>query len=374
MLSYYADTSYLWQLLDWPHWRFDAVALAGPLGQVHHAQGHLQGRLAELGMAEREQATLQVLTQEVIKTSEIEGERLSLAAVRSSLARRLGVDIGALAPADRHVDGVVDMVLDATRRFDGLLTPERLFGWHAALFPTGYSGMSRIRTGAWRDDATGPMQVVSGPMGREKVHYQAPPSQRLDEETGSFLQWFNADETGDGLVKAGLAHLWLVTLHPFDDGNGRISRAVGDMALARAEGTHQRFYSLSAQIQRERKDYYDQLESTQKGSLDVTPWLTWFLGCLLRAVEGADGTLADVLQKARFWQRWAGTPMNERQIKLIKRLLDGFEGKLTTAKCAVITKCSTDTALRDINELLAHGVLRKLEGGGRSTGYELILR
>lgn len=362
---------YIWQQPDWPHWRFDAAALAEPLAQVHRAQGHLLGRMAELGLAQREQATLQVLTQEVIKTSEIEGEQLNLEAVRSSIARRLGVDIGALVPADRHVDGVVDMVLDATGRFDRSLTPARLFGWHAALFPTGYSGTARIRVGAWRDDSTGPMQVVSGLIGRQKVHYEAPPAHTLTAHTDTFLQWFNADAKGDALIKAGLAHLWLVTLHPFDDGNGRISRAVGDMALARAEGTKERFYSLSAQIQRERKDYYDQLEATQKSTLDVTSWLAWFLGCLLRAVQGADETLAAVLGKAQFWQRCAGTSMNERQIKLINRLLDGFEGKLTTAKWAAIAKCSTDTALRDISELLARGVLRRLEGGGRSTGYEL---
>ena len=365
------DLLYIWQQPDWPHWRFDAAALAEPLARAHREQGHLLGRMAGLGLVQREQATVQVLTQEVIKTSEIEGERLNLETVRSSIARRLGVDIGALAPADRQVEGVVDMVLDATGRFDQPLSPERLFGWHAALFPTGYSGMTRIRIGAWRDDASGPMQVVSGSARRQKVHYQAPPAHMLAIQTDKFLQWFNAEAAGDPLIKAGLAHLWLVTLHPFDDGNGRISRAVGDMALARAEGTSQRFYSLSAQLQRERNAYYDQLEVTQKGTLDVTAWLTWFLGCLLRAVEGADGLLAAVLGKARFWQRWAGTPLNARQIRLVNRLLGGFEGKLTSAKWAAIAKCSTDTALRDISDLLACGMLRKLQGGGRSTGYEL---
>lgn len=371
MPSYQPPPLYLWQKPDWPKFRYDAATLTGPLAQAHRAQGHLMGRMSELGLAQREQATLQALTQEVIKTSEIEGERLSRPAVRSSLARRLGLDIGALAPADRHVEGVVDMVLDATGRFDQPLTAERLFGWHAALFPTGFSGMTRIRIGAWRDDASGPMQVVSGPPRRQKVHYQAPPAKELAAQTKTFLRWFNAKPADDALIKAGLAHLWLVTLHPFDDGNGRISRAVGDMALARAEGTDQRFYSLSAQIERERKQYYDQLEATQKGSMDVTGWLAWFLGSLLRAVQGADETLASVLDKARFWQRWSTVPMNERQTKLVNRLLDGFEGKLTTAKWAVIGKCSTDTALRDISDLLARGVLRKLEGGGRSTGYSL---
>jgi Fic family protein len=369
--------TYIWQRPDWPHWQFDSAALAAPLAQVHRAQGHLAGRMAELGLAQRDQATLQALTQEVITTSAIEGETLSLDAVRSSIARRLGVDIGALAPADRHVDGVVDMVLDATQHHDQPLTAERLFGWHAALFPTGYSGRVRIQVGTWRNDAAGPMQVVSGPVGREKVHYEAPPAAALPAETTTFLQWFNTAPTTDALIHAGLAHLWLVTLHPFDDGNGRISRAVGDMALARAEGSAQRFYSLSAQIQRERKQYYDQLETTQRGMLDVTPWLDWFLSCLLRAVQGADGLLAGVLDKAQFWQRWAGVPMNPRQTLVLNHMLDrAHDGsaavKLTNARWAAIGKCSPDTALRDINDLVTRGVLRRLEGGGRSTGYELV--
>jgi Fic family protein len=362
---------YIWQLPEWPNLTYDAAALAAPLAQVHRAQGQLMGRMAELGLAQREQATLQVLTQEVIKTSEIEGECLSLDVVRSSIARKLGLDIGALAPSDRHVDGVVDVVLDATRNFDQPLTADRLFGWHAALFPTGYSGHIRITVAAWRLDASGPMEVVSGPVGREKVHFTAPPADTLSKQTEAFFEWFEAAPVGDALIKAGLAHLWLVTLHPFDDGNGRISRAVGDMALARAEVTSQRFYSFSAQIQRERKDYYDQLEATQKGPLDVTPWLSWFLGCLLHAVQGAYATLAGVLDKAQFWQRWAGTPLNARQTLVLNRVLDGFEGKLTNAKWAALGKCSADTALRDINDLLARGVLLRLEGGGRSTGYEL---
>ena len=363
--------TYLWQRPDWPQWRFDAAALAAPLAQVHHAQGHLAGRMAGVGLAQRDQATLQALTQEVITSSAIEGEVLQPDTVRSSIARRLGIDIGALAPADRQVDGVVEMVLNATQHFDQPLTPERLFGWHAALFPTGYSGRVRIQVGAWRSDAAGAMQVVSGPVGREKVHYEAPPATTLPAENAAFLQWFNAAPTGDALIHAALAHLWLVTLHPFDDGNGRISRAVGDMALARAERSGQRFYSLSAQIQRERKQYYEQLEATQHGTLDVTLWLQWFLACLLRAVQGADGLLAGVLSKAQFWQRWAGTPLNARQTLVLNRVLDGMEGKLSNAKWAALAKCSADTALRDINDLLERGVLRKLDGGGRSTGYLL---
>lgn len=362
---------YIWQLPDWPHLVFDAADLAAPLAQVHRAQGMLAGRMAELSLPQRDHATLQVLTQEVITTSAIEGERLDLEAVRSSVARKLGLDIGALAPSDRHVDGVVDVVLDATRNFDQPLTPERLFGWHAALFPTGYSGRTRITVAAWRTDASGPMQVVSGPVGREKVHFEAPPAATLPAQTRAFLDWFEAAPVGDAIIKAGLAHLWLVTLHPFDDGNGRLSRAVGDMALARAEGTDQRFYSFSAQIQRERKDYYDQLEATQKGPLDVTPWLHWFLGCLLRAVRGADATLAGVLDKSQFWQRWAGTPMNARQTLVLNRVLGGMEGRLTNAKWAAMAQCSSDTALRDINDLLALGVLARLEGGGRNTAYTL---
>lgn len=361
----------LWQRPDWPQWRYDAAALAGPLAQLHRAQGELVGRMAHLGLAQRDLATLQALTQEVITTSAIEGETLNLEAVRSSIARRMGVDIGALAPADRHVDGVVDMVLDATQQHAQPLTAERLFGWHAALFPTGFSGRVRIQVGTWRNDAAGPMQVVSGPVGQEKVHFEAPPAHTLPAQTAAFLEWFNAGPVGDALVHAGLAHLWLVTLHPFDDGNGRVSRAVGDMALARAEGSAQRFYSLSAQIQRERKQYYEQLEATQRGTMDVTPWLQWFLACLLRAVQGADGLLAGVLDKAKFWQRWADTPMNARQTQVLNRVLDGMDGKLTNAKWATIGKCSADTALRDINDLLARGVLRRLAGGGRNTAYEL---
>ena len=368
------DKRYIWQHNDWPHWGYDHKRLASLLAQVHLAQGHLLGRMHDLGMDLRDQATLRVLTEDVLKTSEIEGEKLNPESVRSSIARRLGVDIGALAPADRHVDGVVDMVLDATQRHNTALTAERLFGWHAAMFPTGYSGLSKIHVGDWRDDAQGPMQVVSGPVHRQKVHYEAPPANQLNAEMADFLLWFNVDQHDDPVVKAGLAHLWFVTIHPFEDGNGRIARAVGDMALARAEKSAQRYYSLSAQIQRERKDYYDRLEATQKGDLDVTDWMEWFLACLLRALQGAEETLAAVLTKARFWQHCAGMPLNERQIKLLNKLLDGFDGKLTSSKWAAIAKCSQDTALRDITELLARDVLKKSEASGRSTSYELVAR
>ena len=362
---------YIWQASDWPSWRFDLAALASPLAEVSRAQGLLMGRLADVGMALRDRASLSALTEDVIKTSEIEGERLSVESVRSSVAHRLGVDIGALAPVDRHVEGVVEMVLDATANCSAPVTRERLFGWHAALFPTGYSGLARIDLGGWRDDATGPMQVVSGPLGRQRVHFQAPPADRLEPEVDRFLAWANSATDEPPLIKAGLAHLWFVTLHPFDDGNGRIARAVGDLFLARADGSPQRFYSLSAQIQRERKAYYDILERTQKQTLDVTEWLAWFLGALHRAVDEAQHTLDAVLTKTRFWQRWAAMPMNERQVKLVNRLLDGFEGKLTSSKWATIAKCSPDTALRDITDLLTRGVLRRSDAGGRSTSYEL---
>ncbi|WP_373506426.1 Fic family protein [Thiocapsa sp.] len=365
------DYKYIWQANDWPNWRFDLTTLAGPMADVSRAQGLLMGRLVDVGMALRDQASLGALTEDVVKTSEIEGEQLDVGSVRSSIARRLGVDIGALAPVDRHVEGVVEMVLDATANCDAPVTRERLFGWHAALFPTGYSGLSKIKVGTWRDDSNGPMQVVSGPIGRQRVHFEAPPAGRLDAETRRFLDWVNDASNDPPLIKAGLGHLWFVTLHPFDDGNGRIARAIGDLLLARADGSPQRFYSLSAQIQRERRAYYDILEGTQKRLMDVTEWLAWFLDTLHRAVDQAQDTLDAVLVKTRFWQRWATTPLNERQVKLLNRLLDGFEGKLTSSKWAAIAKCSPDTALRDINDLLARGVLRKTDAGGRSTGYEL---
>ena len=365
------DTTYIWQASDWPYWRYDLASLARSMANVSRAQGLMHGRLADVGLALREQANLSALTEDVVKTSEIEGELLDVNSVRSSIARRLGVDIGALAPVDRHVEGVVEMVLDATANCNAPVTQDRLFGWHAALFPTGYSGRTRVNVGDWRDDASGPMQVVSGPLGRQRVHFEAPPADRMEPETRRFFDWANSASNEPPLIKAALAHLWFVTLHPFDDGNGRIARAVGDLFLARADASPQRFYSLSAQMQRERKVYYDMLERTQKQSLDVTEWLAWFLDALQRAVDQAQHTLDAVLAKNRFWQRWATAPLNERQVKLVNRLLDGFEGKLTSSKWAAIARCSPDTALRDITDLLARGVLRKSDAGGRSTSYEL---
>lgn len=365
------ECSYIWELDDWPLWDYNPKALAEPLSRVSMAQGVLLGRLADASLVLRSEASLNALTDDVVKSSEIEGESLDIQSVRSSIARRLGVDIGALAPADRNVDGVVDMVLDATGNATSEVTAERLFGWHAALFPTGYSGMSKIRVGSWRDDEHGPMQVVSGPIGHQHVHYQAPPADRLDSEMTRFLEWLNHNGDHPPLIKAGLGHLWFVTLHPFDDGNGRIARAIGDLLLAQADGSPQRFYSLSAQIQRDRNDYYNILETTQKSGMDVTPWIVWFLDSLERAIKAAGRTLDAVLIKARFWQRFGGVVINERQSKMLNKLLDGFEGKLTAQKWGKITKCSPGTALRDINELIELGVLAKSEAGGRSTSYEL---
>ena len=363
---------YLWKSADWPRLRWDQERLTNALAEVRHDQGRLLGRMEALGFRLQEEAVLRTLTQDVIKSSEIEGEKLDAEQVRSSIARRLGMDIGALKPADRDVEGVVEMMLDATQGYDRPLDEERLYAWHASLFPTGRSGMTKIRVGAWRDDHAGPMQVVSGPIGKERVHYVAPSSERLETEMSAFIDWFNDGVDMDPVVKAGLAHLRFVTIHPFDDGNGRIARAIADMMLARADRTPHRFYSMSAQIRLERNAYYTTLEATQKGSLDVTTWLEWFLACLGRAIGGAEETLGSVLFKARYWQRFAAEPLNDRQIKVVNRLLDGFEGKLTTSKWARLAKCSQDTAYRDILDLMDRGMLRKNPGGGRSTSYGLV--
>ena len=363
--------TYIHELKGWPKFEWSQERLATLLATAHYHQGRLIGRMESLGFALRSEAELQTLTEEVIKSSEIEGEKLDKEQVRSSIARRLGMDVGALIPADRDVEGVVEMMLDATRAFDKPLSTKRLFDWHAALFPTGRSGMTRIRVGHWRNDTKGPMQVVSGPVGRERVHYEAPTARRLEKEMRQFLAWFNDKEAVDPLLKAGIAHLWFVTVHPFDDGNGRIARAIADMALARAEHSAQRFYSMSAQIRVERKAYYDTLEKTQKGDLDISPWLDWFLGCLQRAIEGAETTLASVLTKADFWKVHVGEQFNERQRKVLNRLLDGFEGKLTSSKWAALGKCSQDTASRDIDDLVKRKILVKDAAGGRSTSYSL---
>ncbi|WP_442917812.1 Fic family protein [Magnetovibrio sp. PR-2] len=363
---------YIWEIPDWPALTWDEKALTRLLTDVSREQGRLLGKMEALGFDLRSETHLQTLTEDVVKSSEIEGERLEREQVRSSIARRLGMDVGGLIPADRNVEGVVEMMLDATGNYAAPLTAERLFTWHASLFPTGRSGMTKIRVGSWRDDRDGPMQVVSGPIGREKVHYEAPPTERVPEEMAKFLDWFEKPGDMDPLLIAGLAHLWFVTIHPFEDGNGRIARAIADMALSRSETAEQRFYSMSGQIRREHKDYYDMLERTQKGDLDITRWQDWFLRCLGRAIDGAQETLGAVLDKARFWERFATEPLNERQIKILNRLLDGFEGKLTTSKWAKLAKCSQDTAYRDILDLIDRGALQKDPGGGRSTSYSLV--
>ena len=362
---------YLHELPDWPQFQWDAAKLFGRLSAVRLRQGKLDGHMEALGFHMGQEAMLKSLTQEALKTSEIEGERLDLEQVRSSIARRLGIDIGALKPADRQVEGVVEMVLDATSHYQETLTVDRLFGWHAALFPTGYSGMSRVRTGSWRDDSGGPMQVVSGPLGNETVHFEAPAAGRLPAEMERFLDWFNRERDLDPVIKAGLAHLWFVSIHPFDDGNGRIARAIADMQLARSEESPRRFYSMSAQIREERKAYYDILERTQKGTMDVTAWLAWFLDCLDHAIGRAQEELAAILAKGRFWDSVREIALNHRQRQVLNRLLDGIEGKLTNAKWAKLAKCSPDTALRDLQYLVDRGILVRGPAGGRSTSYLL---
>jgi Fic family protein len=364
-------TGYIHDLADWPAFRWNQENLARELAAVRHRQGRLIGRMEALGFRLREEAVLMTLTEDVLTSSEIEGEILDKKQVRSSIARRLGMDVGALPAPDRNVEGVVEMMLDATQSYRGPLTSERLFSWHASLFPTGRSGMSKIVVGAWRNELSGPMQVISGPFGRETLHYEAPAAGRLDAEMTAFLKWFNGESNTDLVIKAALAHLWFVTIHPFDDGNGRIARAIADMLLARSEDSSQRFYSMSAQIRLEREDYYGMLERTQKGDLDITAWLQWFLGCLDRAFDGAEKILGAVLQKAGFWKKHGHAVLNERQRDMINRLLDGLEGKLTSSKWAKIEQCSPDTALRDINDLIERGLLKRDRGGGRSTTYSL---
>ena len=356
---------------DWPRLRWREEGLVVQLVSVRHRQGRLLGRMESLGFGLRQEALLSTLTEDVVTTSEIEGEILDAAQVRSSVARRLGMDIAGLSHADRNVEGIVELMLDATERYSEPLTEERLFGWHAALFPTGRSGLRRIIVGNWRDDSSGPMQVVSGRIGRERVHFEAPAAATIGAEMGVFLDWFNARAETDEVLRAALAHLWFVTIHPFDDGNGRIARAIGDMALARSEGSPQRFYSMSSQIRRERTAYYRVLERTQRGTTDVSDWMDWFLACLGRAIDGAETTLAAVLRKARFWERHAVLAINDRQRLVVNRLLDGLEGKLTTSRWARMTRCSQDTALRDITDLMERGVVVRSAEGGRSTRYSL---
>ena len=364
--------TYIHERTDWPNFTWDGAKLSSLLAEVRHKQGRLLGRMEGLGFQLRNEASLATLTSDVVKSSAIEGEVLNPELVRSSIARRLGMDIGGAASMNRNVEGIVEMMLDATQRFTEPLTAERLFGWHASLFPTGRSGMHKITVGAWRPAEIGAMQVVSGAIGRENVHFEAPTAEKLESEMTALIQWFESRDEMDPVLRAALAHLWFVTIHPFEDGNGRIGRAIADMALARADGAKERFYSMSSQIEAERKDYYLNLERSQRGTLDVTSWMEWFLGCLERAIAGADETLSKVLRKAKIWDRVNQGPVNERQRAVINRLMDDFVGKLTSSKYAKLAKCSEDTALRDIRALMERGIFVQNKGGGRSTSYALV--
>lgn len=361
--------NYIHQQANWTNFTWDNAMLSVPLGRVRNLQGRLMGKMEQLGFALQQEAFLTTLTLDVLKSTEIEGEFLNPEQVRSSLARRLGMDIVGLVPSDRNVDGIVEVMLDATQNNQSPLSDERLFNWHAALFPTGRSGMYPITVATWR---TGDMQVVSGAMGRERVHFQAPEASKVNQEMQEFITWFNGNQVIDPVLKAGIAHLWFITIHPFDDGNGRIARAITDIQLSRADGSRQRFFSMSAQIQKQRNLYYETLEKVQKGTTDISLWLDWFLTCLTEALLNTDVIVEKVLAKARFWEKHRNTSFNERQRLLLNKLMDNFEGKLTSSKWAKIAKCSADTALRDIQDLMSKGVLQKENAGGRSTNYELV--
>lgn len=362
---------YIWQYKNWTNWAYDLAQLLPKLNQAHYQQGLLLGRLLDIGFDELAQINLQSLTHSIVKSSEIEGELLNPHSVRSSLARRLGVEIGGLLPVDRAVEGVVEMTLDATTHFEKPLTLERLFVWHAALFPTGYSGMSKINVAALRDDKEGAMQVISGGMGRQKIHFEAPPAAILPSEMTLFLDWVNGKDTLDPFIKAALAHLWFLTLHPFEDGNGRIARAIADFLLAKSENNALRFYSLSAQIQKVRSDYYDILENTQKGVNSITNWIAWFIENIIQAMQTAQKMLNQVLVKNRYWTKWNELDLNERQRKVLNLLLGDFEGNLTNKKYTALTKVSRDTALRDLTDLVKKNILR-IQGGGRSVNYMIV--
>ncbi len=363
---------YIHQLKDWPRFNWNTDAILNRLGEVRLRQGRILGLMSAAGFKSQETAVLDTLTLDVTKSSEIEGEKLNTDQVRSSIARRLGIELAGAVSVDRSVEGVVEMMLDATQHYTAELSAERLYDWHAALFPTGRSGMHKITVAAWRTSGAGPMQVVSGAIGRERVHFEAPGAERLAAEMQTFLTWFNAEPATDMVLKAAIAHLWFVTIHPFDDGNGRITRAITDMQLARADGTSQRFYSMSAQILREKTAYYDILEQTQKGGLDITAWLSWFLDCLFHAMDHTEETLAAVVNRTKFWERNRDTPLNSRQQYMVMILLDDFFGSLTSTKWATMTKSSPDTALRDIQDLIEKGILEKKPGGGRNTTYYLV--
>ncbi len=363
---------WIYEHQNWPTFTWDTETLVSKLTNLRHRQGRLLGRMEGLGFEFQREASLSILTSDVVKSSAIEGEILNPEEVRSSIARRLGIDIAGLVSASRDVEGIVELMLDATQKFSQPLTKDRLFDWHSALFPTERSGMNRFTVGGWRTIDADPMQVVSGPIGREKVHFEAPSADRLEKEMDAFLDWFGNGHAIDPVLKAGIAHLWFVTIHPFEDGNGRIARAIGDMALAHADGTADRFYSLSSQIEAERRDYYDQLEKQQRSAPEISGWLEWFLDCLGRAILSAEKTLGNVLFKAKLWGWINQNPVNERQRLIINRMLeDDFKGHMNTSKYAKLTKSSNDTALRDIQDLKQRGIFIQNPGGGRSTSYKL---
>jgi len=362
---------YIYNNQNWPNFEWNSERLLPLLSLVRNRQGLLIGKMSVLGFELRNEANLEILTQEILKSTEIEGEILDKEQVRSSVARRLGLEISGLVYSERNVDGIVDLMMDAITNYDKELSKERLFSWHASLFPEGRSGMYKIKAGNWRDDSTGPMQVVSGALGKEKVHYQAPPAETLEKEMQQFIRWFNTDQIEDFVLKAAIAHLWFVTVHPFEDGNGRISRALSDMLLTRSDEQTNRFYSMSTQIRKERNSYYEILEKTQKGALDITNWLEWFLNCLLHSIENSEKLLEKIIFKHSFWIKQTGLKINDRQRKILNMLMDDFDGTLSTTKWAKIGKCSQDTALRDIQDLMEKGILIKSQQGGRSTNYEL---
>ena len=363
---------YIYQRKEWPNFRWDNSSLITLLAEVRYLQGLHLGKMGSLGFELKNTAVLETMTLDVLKSTEIEGLVLNIEQVRSSIARSLGLDIVDSVHSNRDVDGVVDMVMDAANRFKDNIKVERLFAWHLSLFPSGRSGFFNINVGKWRSDSKGPMQVVSGPIGKEKIHYQAPSVELIQQEMATFIQWFNQNEENDHFIKAGIAHLWFVTIHPFDDGNGRIARALTEMLLARADGMPQRYYSMSAQISLERNQYYNQLEKSQKGNLDITDWLVWFLTCLKNALVASDHILSRILFKHHFWNKNATIIFNDRQVLMLNKLLDGFHGKLTTSKWAIISKCSPDTALRDIQKLIDYKIIQKADKGGRSTHYKLV--
>lgn len=359
---------YIYQSESWPHFTWNEQEIQVVLGKVRHLQGKLIGQMSALGFSEKEETILSTLTLDVIKSSEIEGELLNYEQVRSSIARRLGIEYAGMVYPDRNVEGVVEMMLDATQKYNHPLDEERLFGWHAALFPSGRSGMYKIDIACYR---TGEMQVVSGPMGKEKVHYQAPPPNQVKNEMDVFLHWFNNETKIDPVLKAAIAHFWFIIIHPFDDGNGRIARAISDLLLARSDDSSQRFYSLSSQILVERKVYYEILQKVQHSNGDITEWLSWFLNCLFKAIISTEDTIQNILHKAEFWDKHKETILNSRQRLILNKLFDGFNGKINSSKWAKIAKCSSDTALRDIQDLISKGILQKETAGGRSTNYEL---